>query len=189
MSDKKSHLRAQIKSIVLDYQEKCKRSLIFYKKLSDGMPHDEKWKLEEYSQFNNSLPWREGTSRQKTQHPLTKIETAIKTMDEYLNAIEKFSDEQFAAFILGLGFNWIPASYWGVSELRDYLSWLKGIYKVELKVEAKIPEKDRWKLTKKEAIDPLFDLIPSDEIPKTRLLKKHIEFIEGMISVLEESPF
>jgi hypothetical protein len=48
----------------------------------------------------------------------TTIEAELKTMDEYFKALVGFSEDEYAAFLMGVGANWLNLQYWGIRNLE-----------------------------------------------------------------------
>jgi hypothetical protein len=50
--------------------------------------------------------------------PSTTFKNAAETMNEYIKALNEFSEDQFAAFLMGVGVNWLNLPYWGIPSLK-----------------------------------------------------------------------
>jgi hypothetical protein len=50
--------------------------------------------------------------------PSTTIKTAVETVNEYIKALNEFSEDQFEAFLMGVGVNWLNLPYWGIPGLK-----------------------------------------------------------------------
>ena len=50
--------------------------------------------------------------------PSTFFKNAAETMNEYIKALNEFSEDQFAAFLMGVGVNWLNLPYWGIQGLK-----------------------------------------------------------------------
>ena len=69
-------------------------------------------------------------------------------MNEYIKALNEFSEDQFAAFLMGVGVKWLNLPYWGIKNLEfqcdkieEYLASYKKFESEDL-TEGKPPGDD-----------------------------------------------
>ena len=96
-------------------KEELESCLKFYKKLEKDASESDK---REMAQVSPLLERIDDLVNGEPELPSTTIETAVKTIDEYLKALNEFSEDQFAAFLMGVGANWLNLPYWGIQSLR-----------------------------------------------------------------------
>ncbi|MCJ7481571.1 MAG: hypothetical protein MUO31_01250 [Thermodesulfovibrionales bacterium] len=186
MNQKTDKLKKSINTIFLLQKTNCEKALEFYDKLESMTDEEESWKYSQEIPFFDTL---KELVVQEQGSPVYILERAIATIDEYIEALENFSDDQFAAFLLGIGLNWIPFNYWGVKELDIYLSKIKKAISFYENLEATLSSDELWKVSKKGFLEILPQLIPPAEHKPTYILKTIKELIEGTIEVLADRPF
>ena len=76
--------------------------LQFYKKLEEDSSESDK---REMAQVSPLLERIEDLVNGDLELPSTTIETAVGTMNEYIKVLNEFSEDQFAAFLMGVGVN------------------------------------------------------------------------------------
>jgi hypothetical protein len=180
-----TRLRQPIRELIHEQRLKCEQTLEFYRELSNVMPDEEKWKIKRESPFHDTL---RGTVGMGTFLPEDILETALQTMDEYLEAIDTFSDDQYAAFLLGVGLNWIPLRYWGLEELHKYRAEIQKASAFYEELLEKMSEDEHWKVVRSVQW-ALPGLIPEGKLLPTELLDRARDLVESMIAVLADRPF
>ena len=96
-------------------KEELESCLNFYKKLENDASESDK---REMAQVSPLLERIDELVNGEPELPSTTIETAVKTMDEYIQALNDFSEDQFEAFLMGVGANWLNLPYWGIPSLK-----------------------------------------------------------------------
>jgi hypothetical protein len=96
-------------------KEELEGCLAFWKKLEEDASESDK---REMAQNSPLLERIDDLVNGEPEMPSATIETALNTMDEYLKAMDKFSEDQFEAFIMGVGVNWLNLPYWGIQSLN-----------------------------------------------------------------------
>lgn len=173
-------------SILMDQKHACEKMLAYYIELEDKVPEEDLWQHERITPFYNDL---QELVPGESQPVSALLDTAIQTIDEYLGAIESFTDDQLAAFFLGLGLTWLPISYWGIHCLYDYSVKIqkKLAYYEKLLLE-KIPEEDHWQF-EKTGIFNIPDLAVPDSMAPTKVLELASKLAGSMLDVLSDRPF
>lgn len=185
MINKEINPREPLKSILVDKRQRCQKALEFYEELMRVVPEEETWKYAEVSIFYDNLG---GLVYLGPTDPVSSLKTIMQTIDEYLTALDEFSDDQFAAFLLGVGLTWIPIRYWGMQELHKYYAQIKGATAFYEKLLAETPEDEHWKF-KKSGVFDLPAWIPHTELMPMEILKRARELVESMIAMLADRPF
>ena len=93
-------------SLLERQREKCKKALTYFMELEEKTSVSDKWKYSRENPFYNDL---EGLIAKQTLPPVKILRITIQTLDEYIITISNFSDNEFRAFLLGLGLNWMPS--------------------------------------------------------------------------------
>lgn len=180
---KANYLRTTFKAILLSQREKAMKALIFYKELLQRVPKEEAWIYYQESPYYDSM---KGLLPVDTISPVCILETAVDTIDEYVEAIDSFNDRELAAFLLGLGLHWFPLRYWGVKELNNQLAKINAAMTFYKDLENKIPSSELWKFEKQCLFEILPGLISPEIYKPTDALRILKELVEGMISILEQ---
>ena len=113
----------RLMDMLCQQREKLVDSLRLNLAVEDRMPEDERWQAEKPSCLLNTLG---GTLKRERRLPSEMLDIGIQTVDEYLRALEGFSDREFAAFMLGLGLSGMRIPYWGLKQLNRYLQMLSA---------------------------------------------------------------
>lgn len=174
-------LKATLKHILRLQREKGIKSLSSYRELLKTTPTEESWRFERESPFYDSM---QGMIPLETLSPVYILETAINTIDEYLEAIDNFNEDQFSAFLLGLGLNWLPLHYWGMKELDNYLAKIDKALAFYKELEAEVSAEDLWRHKKQGFFEPLATIIPPETYKPSEALRMIRELVAGMIRVL-----
>lgn len=167
-------------------RKQLEKSLKFYEQLKKSISEDEQWKIVEESPVFDALIGVSAVT--KTDLPNDIIETIIETVDEYIEAVDSFSADQFAAFLLGLGLRWIPFQYWGMKNLGEYYAKLQKELAFNEKLEAEIPEDEIWKLEKTDPFN-ISRLVPANRVLTSKLIAQSLLYIENILKVLSDRPF
>lgn len=186
MKDKLGDQKNPIRSIFKDQKSRLEKALEYYKSLEKNLPPEEEWKIMKSSPLHDSIG---GILARTTILPSEILLPAIQTMDEYIDAIDAFSDDQFAAFMLGVCVNWIPIQYWGIEELSKQYEQIQRRRAYYEKVEAEIPEEEFWRLKEMNPFAVLTDTTPPGEKMPSEILEIARSLVECLLRVLSERPF
>ena len=178
--------RDPLRSILLHQKQKCEHAAEFYRELANSTSEEDRWKYSREAPFYNKL---QNLIPLDYAYPLSTLETAISTFDEYLQALDRFTDDQLAAFFLGVGLCWLSFPYWGLQASEDYLAKIqKGLaYYGELWTQ--IPPDDRWKYQKVGIFEALPSVNAGDTHEPVEALKIAYDLAESMMSILADRPF
>jgi len=177
--------RQAIKSLLEKQRSKCEKSLSFYSEIERKTPVADQWKYSKENPFYDDL---NGLIAKEIISPVIILETIIQTLDEYLLAVSRFSDREWAAFLLGLGLNWLPVEYWGIAQLTEYQGKIQKSASFYSDLTAKIPREDQWKFTKEGVFD-LPDIIPPDALSPREVLQIANDINSSMLSALSSRAF
>lgn len=154
--------------------------------LEDTMPEEDHWKI-----LRRGIFWDElnGTVPVEVGKPSEMLAIAISAIQEYIESIEHFTADQFAAFLLGLGMSNFPLRYWGMEELEKFYKKIPSIYAHYEKLENELGENSIWKIERYDPFRPPGDLLPRKSIRPTELLQTAMQLAESMIVTLKNRPF
>lgn len=117
--------------------------------------------------------------------PSATIETALNTMDEYLKALDEFSEDQFKAFLMGVGVNWLNLPYWGIQGLNFQCKKIEESMTSFKDRESKNP-------AKYEKLNPVNDLpvyIHSKKLLQSEILANELSLYKSMMQVFYDKSF
>jgi hypothetical protein len=117
--------------------------------------------------------------------PSTTIETAVKTMDEYIQALNEFSADQFEAFLMGVGANWLNLPYWGIQSLRFQCKIIEEGLIAYKGLESKTPEV--YEKRNSYRVVPIYN--PSKKLFHSGILENALSFFKSMEQVLSDRSF
>jgi hypothetical protein len=121
--------------------------------------------------------------------PSTTFENAAETMNEYIKALNEFSEDQFAAFLMGVGTNWLNLPYWGIRGLKFQCKkieeWLITWKDLESKASGE-RQRDYEKRNPFVAL-PIYDI--SEKILPSEILTNALPFFKSMLQVLSIRSF
>ncbi len=186
MAEKDFDFKKPLKSLLLDQKNKFNKALDFYQTLEEAVPLENHWKIQRESPFQDRLG---DIIPGNIVLPTHILQTALNTIEEYITAIDNFTADQFAAFLLGVGLSWVPIRYWGIQDTYDHLSRIKKAIAFYEHLEAEIPEEEYWKIKKTSPFEALPELVPPSESMPSEVLGKSCELVESMLRVLEDRPF
>ena len=186
MREEKTDSKEPIMAMFLDQKQKFEEALLFYRQLEQSVPTESHWKIRRESLFQDDLG---GLVPCDFELPTMMVETAIQTTDEYIAAIDNFTPDQFAAFLLGVGLNWLPFSYWGIQEMEHNLAKIEKSRAYYDKVETSIPEEEDWKIKMQSPFIALTSLAPPDTLKSSKVLEKASELVKSILHVLADRPF
>ena len=115
--------RYRLMEMLCQQRENLVNGLSLNLAIEDRMPEDKRWQAEKPSCLFNTLG---GTLKRERRLPSEMLDIGIQTVDEYLRALEGFSDREFTAFMLGLGLSGMRIPYWGLKQLNRYLQMLSA---------------------------------------------------------------
>lgn len=183
--ENKEELREILKSIFSKQLKKCENSLKFFKKVESTVSVNEEWKMKEEALILCS-DYDFKTPIQKKSVTLRLI---IKTLNEYLIAIDNFTYDELAAFVLGLSINWIDVKYWGIDHLNEKILSLMRAYNYFESIEKKTPEESIWNIKKQDFVNFGPGLIIRDQKLPTQLYDELIKLHKSMLHVLANRSF
>jgi hypothetical protein len=184
MSTAQTDPREPWRQMLLRQREECEQALSYYRQLCAAVPDEQKWKLEKDSIFSNTL---KGLVSPERVQPTTELEIAIQTMDEYLAALDRFTNDQFAAFLFGVGLIWSQIFYSGLERLRQYRDKLQESMEGHAELARRVPQNGQWQL-RREVEGPL-PLVPSDVMYPADILQRTIPLVDSMLAVLTNRSF
>ena len=186
MRDRHIDSREFIHSLFALHKARLEEALKFYNKLEDSVPLDDHWKVLQESPLHDDL---RGLMPHQQDFPSRISSTAIQTMNEYLEAIDAFTDDQFAAFMMGICVNWIPVQYWGIEEVEKHCSEIQKARAYYDKLEAEIPKDELWKITWRNPLVALPGLEAAGEKMPSEILEMARQLNECLIQTLADRPF
>jgi hypothetical protein len=178
-------IKSILKSVFLLQRQKVEKAMIFHRSIHKSTPKDELWKIVHDSPFYDTL---DGLLPSERQYPAETAEVLLNTIDEYLRAIEKFDNDQLAAFLMGMGVNWMPFRYYGLEELNKHLAILNKSIRFHQEIQSKTPVGEQWKL-KRGFFEIMPDLAPQEERLPAEVIDIMRQIVEGTIKVLSARSF
>ncbi|WP_298003752.1 hypothetical protein [Anaerolinea sp.] len=172
-----------LRTTLITQKQNCEKSLSFYKELLSTIPLDEQWK------FYQKLPFHKELAELipgDDLSPVEVLEAIINTLDEYISAIDKFSEEQWLAFILGLGLKWFPFNYWGVDQTEKYLEKIIAGIKFYTQLSLNTPIDELWKFEKQDLFR-IIDLVPPVHISPIDMLNFYRDFLVATLALLKNN--
>jgi len=167
-------------------KEELESCLKFYKKLEKDASESDK---REMAQVSPLLERIDDLVNGEPELPSTTIETAVKTIDEYLKALNEFSEDQFAAFLMGVGANWLNLPYWGIPGLKFQCKkieeWLITWKDLESKASGE-RQRDYKKRNPFVAL-PIYDI--SEKILPSEILTNALPLFKSILQVLSIRSF
>ena len=109
--------KEQLKAIILEQKRKLEKALTIHEQVESRMPGHDRWQAQQESCLHDGLG---GLISSDIMLPASILRTAVETMDEYLAALDGFTDQEYRAFMLGLGLQWLHIRYWGKEDLQRY---------------------------------------------------------------------
>jgi hypothetical protein len=167
--------------LLLKQKENLESTLEYYNKLENSIPEKNHWRIMKTDDFQKKQFWYPGS----TTYPSRQAEIAMKTIDEYIEAIESFTEDQFAAFIMGLGINWIPIQYWGMENLSNYYYKIQQDIAYYEKLESELPKDQHWKIKELNPLNAYSLTVSMSEEP-TKILHQISDLVKSMLSILSE---
>lgn len=183
---KMTAIKIILKSVFLLQRQKVEKAMILHGSIQKNTPNDEFWKIMHDSPFYDTL---DGLLPSERQYPAETAKVLLNTIDEYIRAIEKFDNDQLAAFMMGMGVNWIPLGYYGVDELNKYLDILNKSLKFHQEIQSMTPIAELWKLKKRGFFEIMPDLVTQEERLPAEVIDVMIQIVEGTIKVLSGRSF
>ena len=119
----------------------------------------------------------------------TTFETAVETMDEYIKALNEFSEDQFAAFLMGVGANWLNLPYWGLKNLKFQCEKNEEYMILNKDLESRPSEQKRGISKRQNPYRALPIYNPSKSLPNSDILAKAQSFFKSMLHVLSTRSF
>jgi hypothetical protein len=108
--------------------------LAFRKKLEEDSSESDKREMAQVSPLLESV---DDLVNGDPELPSTTIETAVETMNEYIKALNEFSEDQFAAFLMGVGADWLNLPYWGIKNLEFQCEKIEEYMALHKKLESR----------------------------------------------------
>ena len=99
------HARAVLLSRLRKAAQKSQRCLDLLRDIERGVPESDLWQIQKP---NPLIPNPSGLLRHDLQAPSKTLRLVTEVINDYIQAIESFTDEQWAAFSLGLSAAWLP---------------------------------------------------------------------------------
>ena len=167
-------------------KEELERCLKFYKKLEKDASESDK---REMAQVSPLLERIDDLVNGEPELPSTTIETAVKTIDEYLKALNEFSEDQFAAFLMGVGANWLNLPYWGIQSLRFQCKKIEEWLIAYKDLESKDSEKKHRTYEKRNPYGALPKYNHSKKLLYSEILANALSFFKSMLHALSARSF
>jgi hypothetical protein len=165
-----------------DIKSKIQDALRFYRKLEDTIPASEHWKIQQTSSF---WPTLGGLLSSDVMSPVKILDTALSTVDYYIQTLDIMTPDQLAAFYLGLGIDWLEISYWGMPNALKALEKVDKGLKFYRRLEEDISDNEMWKIKKRDDRIPLERLVPPSEKLPSEILAEFRELLVSQIEALE----
>jgi hypothetical protein len=121
--------------------------------------------------------------------PSTTIKTALETVNEYIKALNEFSEDQFEAFLMGVGANWLNLPYWGISGLKFQCKKIEE-WMIEYKnLESKDSKQNRRTYEKRNPCRVLPIYNHSKKLLHSEILGNALSFFNSMLQALSARSF
>jgi hypothetical protein len=166
-------------------KEELEGCLAFWKKLEKDASEGDKLKMAQRSPLLEQI---DDLVHGDLELPSTTVGTALETMNEYIRALNEFSEDQFAAFLMGVGASWLNLPYWGISELEFQCKKIEESLAVNKKLESEASKGD---LPKYEKLNP-YRALPRYNISKnlnSEILENALSLFKNMMQVLSARSF
>jgi hypothetical protein len=167
-------------------KEELKNSPKFYKKLLEDASEDDKLAMAQRSPLLEKI---DGLVHGDIEFPPTTIETVVETMNEYIKVLNEFSEDQFAAFLMGVGVNWLNLPYWGISNLEFQCEKIEERLAVYKKLESNASKDDLLAYEKRNPYNALPLYNASEMLLDSEVLTKALTFFKSMLQVLSTRSF
>ena len=155
-------------------------------KLEKDAPESDK---REMAQVSPLLERIEDLVNGEPEMPSTTIETAVETMNEYIKALNVFSEDQLEAFLMGVGANWLNLPYWGVPGLKFQCKKIEDWLIKHKDLESKGSEQKRRTYEKRNPYNALPFYNHSRKLLHSEILANALSFFESMLQVLSTRSF
>jgi hypothetical protein len=123
------------------------------------------------------------------EYPPNTIETVVETMDEYIKALNDFSEDQFAAFLMGVGVNWLNLPYWGLKSLEFQCKKIEESLALSKKVESNASKDDLRAYERRDPYNALPLYNQSEMLLDSEILAKALTFFKTMLQVFSARSF
>jgi hypothetical protein len=160
--------------------------LAFWKKLEEDSSESDK---REMAQVSPLLERIEDLVNGDLELPSTTIETAVETMNEYIKALNEFSEDQFEAFLMGVGANWLNLPYWGVPGLKFQCKKIEDWLIEHKDLESKDSGQKRRTYEKRNPYNALPIYNHSRKLLHSEILANALSFFKSMLQVLSNRSF
>ena len=123
--------------------------------------------------------------------PSTFLENAAETMNEYIKALNEFSEDQFAAFLMGVGLNWLNLPYWGIPSLKFQCKKIEERLIACKGLESKASEKKQREYEQRNPFValPIYTDVVEKKILPSEILSNALQFFKSMLQVLSTRSF
>ena len=185
MNPKQAHKKPFLEIFREQKEELC-GLLEFYEKLEENASEEVKAKMAQRSPLLENVG---GLVHGNLELPSKTLKTAIDTLTEYIEALEKFSADQFSAFLLGLGINWLSLPYWGVPYLRFQIEKVEEAMEAFKEHEIALKEVGLPKIKIRNPYKVLPTYNPSKELLKSEILAITLSFLKSMLDTFADGPF
>ena len=143
--------RDNILAILRRQKKAVTKTIEYYNSVANKLSSNEEWRIMKKSPlFVKSFDIKRIITANRKITDLLQI--ISETLDEYISSIEKFSDNQLAAFYMGLGLKSIPIEYWGIYENKKFISELNEIQGYYESLERDLGAGELWRSLKKVTI-------------------------------------
>jgi hypothetical protein len=167
-------------------KEGLKNSPEFYRQLLEDASEDDKLSMAQRSPLLEKI---DGLVHGDIEYPPTTIETVVATMNEYIKALNEFSEDQFAAFLMGVGVNWLNLPYWGISNLEFQCEKIEEKLATYKKLESNASKDDLLAYEKRNPYRALPLYNASEMLLPSKILKNALSFFKSMLQVLSTRSF
>ena len=180
---KKSTLSKKQAEFIKKELEGC---LAFRKKLEEDSSESDK---REMAQVSPLLERIEDLVNGDLELPSNTIETAVETNNEYIKALNEFSEDQFEAFLMGVGANWLNLPYWGVPGLKFQCKKIEDWLIEHKDLESKDSGQKRRTYEKRNLYNALPIYNHSRKLLHSEVLANALSFFKSMLQVLSTRSF
>lgn len=177
--------RSAIRERLQENREEVSAALQFYLRTEKNLSKAERAKI---SNLYACMPNLSELLPNETDMTPSKILLLVlEAIEEYLRVLDSFTEDQFAAFVLGMGLWWIPLPFWGLQASRDQKAKVAKAMKEWQGMEEVFKDSEKGHLEKPLLFSPVVDLVPPQKAMPTKILSIYAELLNAQIAVLENS--